>query len=256
MDINYVVCVFEEAPPSCIPHTKHPKDTTTPSLLELTHARRHLLKIKRYQDYEQYKAESSQATSKPEYFKKCQSITLLKSLYSERRSSISDARMDMDKDVFENLILQVLPTLHSIAWSYYGNAYDSGDAIQDAILKAWTKRGSLRNADLFRPWISRILVNRCKSGMLRRAKLEAIPMNTLPDRAVPEYVPDGELYEAILVLSPKERVPLIMYHVEGYSTGEIARVLRLPKGTVTYRLMHARRRLRALLEQGGYTSET
>ncbi|GHU71958.1 hypothetical protein AGMMS49992_06930 [Clostridia bacterium] len=160
----------------------------------------------------------------------------------------------MDKDDFERRILQMLPTLHSIAWSYYGSVHDSADAIQDAILKAWAKRGSLRGAELFRPWVTRILINRCKTGLNRRARIEAIPTDPMPERTAPDGTSDTELYEAIRTLTLKERVPLMMYHIEGYSTIEIARILRLPKGTVTFRLMRARQRLKILL--GGYGDET
>ncbi|MDR2505192.1 MAG: sigma-70 family RNA polymerase sigma factor [Oscillospiraceae bacterium] len=155
----------------------------------------------------------------------------------------------MDKDAFETLVLRALPALDAVAWSYYPNPHDRADAVQDAILNAWTHRSSLRDSAMFRYWITRILINRCKSGLRRRSRIIFTPIDTLSEKAAPPDTPDPELYEAVNSLPQTERTPIVLYYIEGYSTPEIARLLRIPKGTVTYRLMRARRRLKSMLSE-------
>ena len=49
-----------------------------------------------------------------------------------------------------------------------------------------------------------------------------------------------ELFEAVMGLEKKYRVPLILYYYEGHSTSEIASILRLPENTISTRLFRAR----------------
>ena len=54
-------------------------------------------------------------------------------------------------------------------------------------------------------------------------------------------------WEILHALDEKYRLPAELYYVENYKTSEIARILRLPEGTVKRRLHTARK----LLKEGG-----
>ena len=45
------------------------------------------------------------------------------------------------------------------------------------------------------------------------------------------------------------RLPLLLCYMEGYRVREIAKILRIPEGTVKSRIARAKRKLRALLEE-------
>lgn len=49
--------------------------------------------------------------------------------------------------------------------------------------------------------------------------------------------------------APEQRTAVTLFYYEDMGVKDIARVLRLPEGTVKSRLNRARRRLRALLEE-------
>lgn len=66
------------------------------------------------------------------------------------------------------------------------------------------------------------------------------------DEAAPEN--SSELYEAVMGLEQKYRLPVVLYYIEGFRTAEIAAMLRLPEGTVKTRLRRAREILRKELE--------
>jgi RNA polymerase sigma-70 factor (ECF subfamily) len=58
----------------------------------------------------------------------------------------------------------------------------------------------------------------------------------------------GERLRAALdELTPRRRLAVVLFDVEGYSHAEIAKVLGIPEGTVRSEVFHARRKLRALL---------
>ncbi len=68
---------------------------------------------------------------------------------------------------------------------------------------------------------------------------------------VPEDPParNPELQEALRALEEKYRLVVVMHYLEGYSVDELARILRLPAGTVKWRLKRARTLLRESLSE-------
>ena len=90
-------------------------------------------------------------------------------------------------------------------------------------------------------WVVRILINECYQQMRRRNRL--IPVETLPEGEV-EPGADVEVRRALMSLKPELRVPLELHYIEGYKVEEIARILRLPAGTVKSRLSKGRRTMR------------
>jgi RNA polymerase sigma-70 factor (ECF subfamily) len=57
-----------------------------------------------------------------------------------------------------------------------------------------------------------------------------------------------ELKRAVATLPPDQRAAIALFYHEGMSVAETAVALDVPVGTIKTRLMHARRKLAALLE--------
>lgn len=64
-----------------------------------------------------------------------------------------------------------------------------------------------------------------------------------------DAVEDLALASALEQLDPKYRIPLLLFHLEGFSVKEIAGIMRLPQNTVKSRLARARQKLNDLLTQ-------
>ena len=71
-------------------------------------------------------------------------------------------------------------------------------------------------------------------------------METLPERP-PQESPD--LGDALRALEEKQRLPILLHYIEGYPIKDVARMLRLPEGTVKTRLTAGKRRLKELLQE-------
>ena len=67
----------------------------------------------------------------------------------------------MDKDFFVQELEAHGGMLYRVAYTILHDDDACRDALQDAALKAWEKRRSLRETRYFRPWITRILINTC-----------------------------------------------------------------------------------------------
>ena len=129
--------------------------------------------------------------------------------------------------------------LYRVARTMLRSDADCEDAVQEALLKAWSKLPSLREEQFFETWLIRILINECKNIYRRRPRAESEIPETL---AAPPA--DGALMDALMNLPPKHRIPMELHYIEGYGVAEIARMLLVPEGTVKWRLSRGRALLR------------
>lgn len=148
--------------------------------------------------------------------------------------------------------------LYRIARAVLWNDSDCADAIQEAVVKGWLKRGSLRNPDWFETWLIRILINECRN-IQRKNRVKLLPLDDQIDFGEPsaanDPVEDVQLRDALSRLPSKYRTVLVLHHLEGFSLEETADLLNQPQTTVKSRLHQARRALRALLSTGDDFSE-
>ena len=94
------------------------------------------------------------------------------------------------------------------------------------------------------------MINECRAVLRQRARYAPLEAEIAEDEAAPEG--GGELYEAVMGLDEKYRLPVVLHYIEGFKTAEIAAMLRLPEGTVKTRLRRAREILREELEGACY----
>ena len=153
----------------------------------------------------------------------------------------------MSDETFVESVKQMEHTLYRITCSQLAIEADREDAIQETLRRAWEKRNSLRNESYFRTWIIRILLNVCHDIQRERQRM-------IPTEAVPETLPgsvnnDVDLRECLLRLDERERIPILLYYLEGYDIGQIASILRIPQGTVKSRLNRGRRQLKSICRE-------
>jgi RNA polymerase sigma-70 factor, ECF subfamily len=160
---------------------------------------------------------------------------------------------------FEDLSMPLFPSLYGYARWLTGEPHEAEDLVQETYLKALRGFGSFREGTNFRAWMFRILRNTfltSRSGLKSMASLDEEPEladEIVDDAGTPEthFVnrANGEaLRRAIEALPLPFREVLLLSDVENMSYKEIGEALAIPVGTVTSRLMRARRRVRAALE--------
>ena len=159
----------------------------------------------------------------------------------------------MDRQFFIASAQAMERSMYCIARSYLRCEADCEDALQNALLRAWEKRNTLREERYFRTWLTRIVINECYA--LCRRQEDTVPLDSCTDLRAPTGEPvDTVLRDALMALPVKLRVAMVLYYVEGYSVGEIAGMTRVPAGTVKSRLSRGRKLLREALsdtDQGG-----
>lgn len=152
----------------------------------------------------------------------------------------------MNKQDFSERTLKIERKLYCVARTYLQGEADCADCVQEALLKAWAARGTLRREEFFETWLTRILINECRAALISKKRL--IPVENVPETPAPEQA-DAEIYTQLAALPEKYRVVAIMHYAGGYTLNEIASSLRLPLGTVKNRLFRAREKLRIIRDK-------
>ena len=150
----------------------------------------------------------------------------------------------MDKQQFTAEVLAREKTLYRTARAILREEADQQDAVQEAIAKAWAKRGSLRQPQYFATWLVRILINECNSIRRRQARIVlrgdwdagALGASPAPD--------EGALDAALDALGDRLRLPVVLHYTEGFAIRDIAGMLHCTQGAVKKRLSDARKALR------------
>jgi RNA polymerase sigma-70 factor (ECF subfamily) len=154
-----------------------------------------------------------------------------------------------------------------IALGHLGNAADAEDAVQDALLSAWTHVDQFKGRAKMSTWLTTIVINSARMKLRRRAPQVQVALDepcseqnlSLADM-VSDNRPDPEevyrkrqisqtLAHATLGLSPTLRTTFRLRDVDGLSIRETAQLLGVPTGTVKARLARARMRLRQVIQK-------
>ena len=156
----------------------------------------------------------------------------------------------MTKEQLGNLILDSERQLYSTAKTILFCDQDCADAIQETIVKAFSKIDTLKNDKYARTWLIRILLNECYNLVRRSGR--CISLENLEDRQemnVEEAKDYSELYATVNSLKEELRLPVILYYIEDFSVREIAQILEISEGAVQKRLARARGKLRQELQE-------
>lgn len=157
----------------------------------------------------------------------------------------------MEKDQFVNLVSQIEVDMFHLALSVLHREQDCSDAIQEAVVKAYTERDTLKRQEYFKTWIMRILLNECYALLRRQKRLIPVEEQMLDAQVdFGNYVKEEylDLYKAIGALKEKDRICVLLYYIEGYSIRQIAQIMQMPDGTVKSRLRRARIQLKDRLK--------
>ena len=119
------------------------------------------------------------------------------------------------------------------------------DAIHDAFAEAMRRApADLRSADgwLYAVALNRLRSQRRRAAVLRRLRLAPPPQPNDLDRALAR----ADISRTLHALSSRERELLIAKHYVGMTQEEIARYMRIPRGTVSAAISRAAARFRDL----------
>lgn len=141
-------------------------------------------------------------------------------------------------------------TVYAVAFSIMKNSADANDIMQDVFLKFYQNMDKLTDDAHIRPWLITVTVNTCRNT-LRSGWFSKTTARDVSEEGTynEDFGEKSDLFYAVMKLPEKERVPLHLFYYEGFSTAEIAGLLKMKESTVRVRIMRGREKLKKLLKE-------
>jgi RNA polymerase sigma-70 factor (ECF subfamily) len=162
-----------------------------------------------------------------------------------------------EEAAFEVLLRRHAPMVLGVCRRVLGNVHDADDAFQATFLVLVRKAASVRPRDMVGHWLYGVAYRTALKARAMNAKRRAQEQRAaeLPRREPAAHDPPDELLarlDAELSRLPEQyRVPVVLCELEGRSRKEVARLLGLPEGTLSWRLAHAKKLLARRLSRFG-----
>ncbi len=160
--------------------------------------------------------------------------------------------------MLDKLIAQHGKRLYGLCIKLCGSQYEADDLYQETWLKIYCNLDKYNESQPFEHWLTAICIN-CYRDMLRRNKFTElfVKFSTNEDKdrviqSIPAEDADAEkaeLLEAVRRLPEKYCTVIILHYFGGYDVKELSVILKVPEGTVKYRLHRARELLKGGLTQ-------
>jgi RNA polymerase sigma-70 factor (ECF subfamily) len=140
-------------------------------------------------------------------------------------------------EAFAELFRRHWPRAHRAAWLVVHDATAAEDVAQEAFLAAVRSLDRFDRRRPFGPWLHRIVVNRAIDyARARELRREVAGTETEAAAVDTPSAPSEPVLEALAALPPEQRAVIVLRHLLGFTPGEIAKALGLPRGTVNSRL--------------------
>lgn len=135
--------------------------------------------------------------------------------------------------------------VYRLALSYMKSQPDAEDICQAVFLRLLERGGDIRPGRE-KAWLAAVTVNLCRDWLRAAKRRRTEPLSQEIAFETPEQ---SRVFRAVMALGQTERAAVYLYYYEGYSTAEIAEILKISRTAVTTRLARAREHLRRELEE-------
>jgi RNA polymerase sigma-70 factor (ECF subfamily) len=152
-------------------------------------------------------------------------------------------------DLFAALYPQVLRY-----FSFRGFANELAEELaQDVLVTVFRKASTLRDRNLFRPWLFKVAQNTMRQHLRRTQNdphLRPLAETAALEMEGAHHFRENDGFLAMIsILSPDERQVMILRYIDDLSYEEIAGVLNIPLGTVKWKIFDSKSRICASLRQ-------
>jgi len=166
--------------------------------------------------------------------------TTIKSVEKEKEKSVRILNIE---EIYERNISMV----YRVSFSYMKNKTDTDDIVSEVFLKLIKIKPGFINIEHEKAWLIRTTINLCKDFLksLKRKNKNIEDYENIQSENPFEI---DETFKLVMQLPERYKDAIYLYYYEGYSTEEIARILKKPDSTIRNHLSEARKLLKGVLE--------
>lgn len=189
----------------------------------------------------------------------------------ERDKALVRAVQQGDEAAFRELFDRYHRRAFAVAFGVVKNKQDALDVVQEAFIKVHRHIQSFQGTSSFYTWLYRIVMNLSIDHVRRSKKGRDLDYDDKVRREESDVAGDGAILPTMLDQNPRKtvlrrelsdaiqaalaelpeyhRAVILLRELEGLSYEEMARILKVPKGTIMSRLFHARRKMQEQLAE-------
>lgn len=165
-----------------------------------------------------------------------------------------------DAAAFEQIMIHSQQKVMTLSWRMLGNEADARDASQEVFLRVYKYLGRFKQDQDFFAWLYQITINVCRDVAKKRQHhtVQFASLDISGDHWAFDVPGEQEGAEEALIaaqqreliavamttLPEKERAAILLRDIEGFSTDEVARILRSSSTTVRSQISSARRKIK------------
>lgn len=134
------------------------------------------------------------------------------------------------------------PMLFKLCFVMLRNRQDAEDAVQDTMLQYLRKAPTFESAGHEKAWLLTVAGNRCRDMLRFKLRHPVVQLDEL--RACAEQPEDTGILSALMSLPDKYRLVMTLHYAEGYTSEEIAPLIKRTPSAVRTRLKKGRELLK------------
>jgi RNA polymerase sigma-70 factor (ECF subfamily) len=182
---------------------------------------------------------------------------------AERSPFMTDSKANLiqkacrgDLAAYQECIRQYSPRVHAIAFQMVGNSIDAQDIAQEVFLRLFRSLRTYRSEYRFTTWLYRLTTNLSIDYLRRHSRHRNVPLEEIAsvlnrnDSVSPQEktLERSELKTTIQEiaegLTRNQRRVFVLRELQGFSTSEVAQILKCRESTVRVHLAKAREHIR------------
>jgi len=138
-------------------------------------------------------------------------------------------------------------TVYRVCFLYMRNKANTEDMVQNTFLRLMRDNTVFQSVEHEKAWLIRTAINLCKDHY-RHWWSKTLGLDKAPETVVEQDFEGSDILQKVLALPPKYKTAIYLYYYEGYSTPEIAKMMKKPQSTVRSWLHTGRKLLKLEME--------
>ena len=152
----------------------------------------------------------------------------------------------MQAEQFTRIARAYMDTVYRVALNYMKSPDAADDITQEVFLRLLRSEAEFASEEHIRNWLIRVTLNECKRDLASRWR-RSEPLEEYSEKLSFTSTENRDVYRSVMSLPRKYRVVIHLHYYEGYSTAEIAWMLRSNPSTVCTQLERGRKLLKNML---------
>jgi len=164
-----------------------------------------------------------------------------------RQDVLSIVEESVMQQSIDEIYVRHVDMLYRVCFSYMKNSTDAEDIVSDVFVKLIKRGLNFQSVEHEKAWLIRVAINLCKDNLKHWWRNKA-NIDDYHDLESENQFTQDETLKIVMQLPERYKAVIYLHYYEGYTSQEIAGILKKPRSTVLYHLHMARKLMKEVLD--------